>query len=124
MTFWLLCLLSVPERGRLPSGSVLGGRSADRLLLHGSAVVRGRHRYLHRSHRQSEDGDGNIGSWRAAQVPGCEVGPVPRVIQRATLGHSSKTVMLMGAVILVFSRNIRALFIQGEHVRYDVVRFN
>lgn len=68
-----LCLFSVLERGRLPSGSVLGGRSAYCVLLHGSAVVRGRHSHLHRSHRLSEDGDGNIGSWRAAQVPGCEV---------------------------------------------------
>ena len=68
-----LCLLSIPERGRLPSGSVLGGRSPGGLLVHGPAVVRGCHRYLYRSHRQSEDGNWNIGSWRAAEVPGSEV---------------------------------------------------
>ena len=63
----------VPERVGLSPGPVPGGHPDGGLLLHGSAVVRGRHRHLHRSHRQPEDGDGDVGSWRAAQVPGCEV---------------------------------------------------
>lgn len=68
-----LYLLSMPERGRLPSGSVLGGGSHGGLLLHGSPVVRGRHRHLHRPHWQSENGNGNIGTRRAAEIPGREV---------------------------------------------------
>lgn len=70
-----LCLLSEPERGGLPPGPVLGGRSHGGLLLHGPAVVRCRHRDFHRSHWQSEDGNGDLGARRAAQVPGCEVSP-------------------------------------------------
>ncbi|CAG07774.1 unnamed protein product, partial [Tetraodon nigroviridis] len=65
------------ERGRLPSGSVLGGCSHGGVLLHGSALVCGRHRHLHRPHRQSEDGNGNVGSWGAAQVSGSEFIPMP-----------------------------------------------
>lgn len=68
-----MCLWSVPERGRLPSGSVLGGHSAGGLLFHGPAVVRGCHCHLHRSHRLSENGDRDIGPWGAAQIPRCEV---------------------------------------------------
>lgn len=70
--FWP-SVLPGAERRRLPPGPVLGGRSHGGVLLHGSAVVRGCHGHLHRSHRQSEDGNRNLGSGRAAKVPGCEV---------------------------------------------------
>ena len=70
-------VLVLAERGWLSPGPVLGSRPDDRVLLHGTAVVRGGHRDLHRPHRQSEDGDGDVGARGAAQVPGCEVGPTP-----------------------------------------------
>lgn len=73
----MVCL-SVAERSRLPPGPVLGGGPHGGLLLHGPALVRGRHRHLHRTHRQSEDGNGDVGSRGAAQVLGREVRPQPR----------------------------------------------
>lgn len=67
----LFCLLS--ERCRLSPGPLLGCHSDDRLLLHGSAVVCGSYCHLHRSHRLPENGDPDVSSWGAAQVPGGQV---------------------------------------------------
>lgn len=115
---WLLtlCLLSEPERGRLPSGSILGGRPDDYLLLHGSAVVRGRHRHLHRSHRQSEDGDRNIGPWRAAEVPGCEV----RLLKSAN--HKLSTLLQDSVVNFSPGSTWNAMSDNHNDGRYDFQR--
>lgn len=69
------CLFSflLAERGRLSLGPFLGGHPHGDLLFHGSALVRGRYRHLHRAHRLAEDGDPDFSPWRAAQVPWSEV---------------------------------------------------
>lgn len=66
--------LSLSERGRLSPGPFLGGHPHYHLLFHGSALVRGRDRHLHRPHRLAEDGDPDFGPRRAAQIPWREVG--------------------------------------------------
>lgn len=72
-SFLSLLLLTHSERGRVSPGPVLGGHPHNGLLLHGAAVVRGCYSHLHRSHRLSENGDGDVRSWRTAQISGCQV---------------------------------------------------
>lgn len=62
------------ERLWLSPGSVLGGHPNGHLLLHGSAMVRRRHRHLHCPHRLAEDGERVERSRRAASVPRGQVG--------------------------------------------------
>ncbi|XP_037122609.1 electrogenic sodium bicarbonate cotransporter 1 isoform X5 [Syngnathus acus] len=58
------------ERLRVPPGPVLGGHPDGRVLLHGAAVVRGRHSHLHRAHRLAQDGERVQRPRGAAPVPG------------------------------------------------------
>lgn len=71
-------LFSSSERGRLSLGPFLGGHPHDDLLFHGPSLVRGCYRHLHCAHRLTEDGDADVGTRRAAQIPWCEVNRVFR----------------------------------------------
>lgn len=64
-----VCLVAA-EGLWLPPGPAGGGPDAGRVLRHGPAVVRGRHRALHLPCQQPEGGIGVRGARRAAQVPG------------------------------------------------------
>lgn len=84
-SFYCVCVrnslvppFSSSERGRLSLGPFLGGHPHDDLLFYGPSLVRGCYRYLHCAHRLTEDGDADVGTRRAAQIPWCEVNRVFR----------------------------------------------
>ncbi len=57
------------EGSRVSPGPVLGLHSLDRVFVHGSAVVRGGDRHLHRTHRLHQDGNWDLSTRGTAQVP-------------------------------------------------------
>lgn len=61
---------SPQERLRVPPGPVHGGGDAGRVLRHGAALVRGRHRPLHHPRQQPQSGVGQLGAGGTAQIFG------------------------------------------------------